>query len=112
MNWSAQSPDLNPIENLWRIIKIRISARRHQIHSIEAMKKAILKKWETLTKKDFRKCIESMPKRCQLVIKAKKSSIKYWLYSSYLAIEYASSMKICSHWKASLSGGVVEKTVD
>ena len=38
MDWLAQSPNLNPIENLWRIIKIRVSAQRHRIHSLESMR--------------------------------------------------------------------------
>lgn len=29
MNWPGQSPNLNPIENLWRIIKLQVSNRRH-----------------------------------------------------------------------------------
>lgn len=35
---------------------------------------------EQLTEKDFRKCIESLKKRYQLVIKAKSGSIKYQLF--------------------------------
>jgi transposase len=31
MKWPAQSPDLSPIENLWRIMKLRISKRRYKI---------------------------------------------------------------------------------
>ena len=77
MDWPAQSPDLNPIENLWRIIKLRVSGRRHRIHSVDEMKRAIQEEWEKLTEEDFRKCIESMPKRCRLVIKARGGSIKY-----------------------------------
>ena len=46
MNWSVQSPNLNPIENLWRIIQIRINGRRHRIHNIEEMKVAIQEGWE------------------------------------------------------------------
>ena len=79
MNWPAQSPDLNPIENLWRIKKHRVNARRHQIHSVDEMKVTIEKEWGLLTEEDFRRCIESMEKRCRLVIAAKGGSIKYSL---------------------------------
>ena len=45
MDWPAHSPDLNPIENLWRIIQIYVSAHRHRIHSVDEMKRVIQDKW-------------------------------------------------------------------
>ncbi len=77
MIWPAQSPDLNPVENLWRLIKIRVSERRHRIRTVEEMKDAIKEEWERLTEEDFCKCVESMHNRCKLVIQAKGGSIKY-----------------------------------
>jgi transposase len=78
MHWSTQSSDLNLIENLWRLIKLRVSDRRHRIRSMNQMKRAIQKEWNRLTKKNFRVTIESMSRRCQIVIKARERHTKYW----------------------------------
>jgi transposase len=75
--WPAQSPDLNPIEHLWRIMKLRISKRRHLINNLQEMEAVLQEEWDKLTAADWRACIESMRRRCELVIKAKGGSIKH-----------------------------------
>jgi DDE superfamily endonuclease len=75
--WPAQSPDLNPIENVWSIIKRRINRKRHRIHSKEEMIEAILKEWASLTTADYLKCIDSMEKRVKICILAEGGPIKY-----------------------------------
>ena len=45
-SWPAQSPDCNPIENLWGIIKSRIGSKT--FNSKNDLKSAIRREWENI----------------------------------------------------------------
>ena len=44
----AQSPDLNPIENVWRIMKQYIKARAYFPGTVHQMRKAVQEEWDRL----------------------------------------------------------------
>jgi transposase len=77
MKWPAQSPDLNPIENLWHIIKINITKRRHRIDSLDEFAEIIEEEWKRIGRHVIKRIIGSMKKRCLAVIRAKGASTKY-----------------------------------
>lgn len=54
----AQSPDLNPIEGIWNIIKQRL--RRRIFHSDEEMKQALQEEWDKITMTEIRKRISQI----------------------------------------------------
>lgn len=58
----AQSPDLNPIEAIWSIIKQRL--RRRIFDSEEEMKEALQDEWSRITLTQIRERIACMPSRC------------------------------------------------
>ncbi|RPA73195.1 hypothetical protein BJ508DRAFT_334319 [Ascobolus immersus RN42] len=63
----SYSPDLNPIENVWRIMKQRIKARMRFPGTLEEMKKAVQEEWDRLIPEDWNKHIDSMPQRLKSV---------------------------------------------
>ena len=68
MTWPAHSPDLNPIENVWRLLKYRIGKRFPKTEA--EVQQYLLEEWQNLTVDDYMKYIESMPERCEAVIAA------------------------------------------
>ncbi len=70
MDWPSASPDLNPIENLWTVIKKAVAARRP--HTLDMLKKMLVEEWAKIPEKvDLFNYISSMPRRIQEVLKYK-----------------------------------------
>ena len=75
MGWPAQSPDLNPIENLWEIIDNKIE--RTNVKTSEELFEQINKAWREIDMRIVDSLIESMPRRMKAVIKSKGGPTKY-----------------------------------
>ena len=57
------SPDFNPIENVWRILKQCIEARSRFSTTVAEMRVAVQGEWDRLQPSDFNKYIDQMPQR-------------------------------------------------
>lgn len=70
----AQSPDLNPIESIWNIIKQRL--RRRIFDSEEEMKQGIQEEWDKITLEEIRHRIADMPRRCAELMRSNGGPIR------------------------------------
>lgn len=75
LDWPANSPDLNPIENLWGILKRKMRGTRP--NNKEELTASIQEMWASITPMQCHSLIASMPRRIKAVIKAKGFPTKY-----------------------------------
>ncbi len=75
LDWPANSPDLNPIENLWGIIKRKMRDTRP--NNADDLKATVKETWASIPPQQCHKLITSMPRRIEAVIKAKGAPTKY-----------------------------------
>ena len=75
MNWLSQSPDLNPIEQIWELIDRKLHKSHVKIK--ETLWSEIKRSWEAIRVEVLKKYIETMPGRCRAIIKAKGGHTKY-----------------------------------
>ena len=73
--WPANSPDLNPIENIWSILKQNVEKRCTKTK--EQLILVIEDEWDKLSMDLIRKTIETMPKRLDEVIKNQGKKCSY-----------------------------------
>lgn len=74
LDWPANSPDLNPIENLWAIMKKRFEL--HKVKTKEEMKIIIQKVWDEISPTLVENLINSMPARIEQCIQNNGDKIK------------------------------------
>jgi len=75
LEWPGNSPDLNPIENLWNFMKKKVSEKHPS--SLDALQRAIKEVWfRDITPDYCCKLMDSMPRRLQEVIKNKGGHTK------------------------------------
>ncbi len=74
LDWPANSADLNPIENLWSIVKRKMrDTRPNKTDDIKAT-------WASIAPEQCHRLIASMPRRIDAVIHAKGGPTKYWMH--------------------------------
>ena len=65
MKWPPQSPDMNPIENVWKIIE---KAQNRNLQNIDDLWGFLKEEWESITTTFCKKLIGSCGRRCNEVI--------------------------------------------
>lgn len=67
-DWPSNSPDFNPIENIWGIIKRRVEELQPQ--SVDDLIKITFETWENVSIQDIQTLISSVPNRLSACINA------------------------------------------
>lgn len=70
-----QSPDMNPIENLWSYLESRV--RERDISSKKQLKEVLQEEWAKIPVSLCQKLTSSMPRRLEAIIQAKGYPTKY-----------------------------------
>ncbi len=78
LDWPVNLPDLNPIENIWGIVKRKMRDTRP--NNADDLKAAIKATWASITPEQCHRLIASMPRRIDAVIHAKGGPTKYWVH--------------------------------
>ncbi len=78
LDWPSNSPDLNPIEHLWGIVKRKMRDTRP--NNADDLKATVKETWASIPPQQCHKLITSMPRRIEAVIKAKGAPTKYWVH--------------------------------
>ncbi len=66
MDWPSMSPDLNPIEHLWGILKWKVEERK--VSNIHQLRNVIMEEWKRTPAANCEALVNSMPKRIKAVL--------------------------------------------
>ena len=76
MDWPANLPDLNPIENLWDELGRR-TYRDNPPQTIPQLRHRLAQEWQNIPQATIRRCVGSMRKRCQECVNTRGGHTSY-----------------------------------
>ena len=77
MDWPARSPDLNPIEHVWDMLQVGLSAQEHAPSTLEELGNDLVQQWNRIPQDSISHLIQSLPRRCQAVLDARGGHTRY-----------------------------------
>jgi hypothetical protein len=77
LEWPAQSPDLNPIEHLWKHLKQRLCAYENPPQGINELWERVQREWELIDAGVCQNLIEAIPRRVLEVYQANGGYIEH-----------------------------------
>ena len=75
MDWPSNSPDLNPIENLWAIVKGNVERRMPK--NLNELERFMVEEWKAIPETVLINLAGSMKRRCELIIENNGKRISY-----------------------------------
>ncbi len=75
MDWPSNSPDLNPIENLWAIVKGNVERRMPK--NLNDLEQFMVEEWQNISESTIINLIGSIKRRCELIIEKNGERIPY-----------------------------------
>ena len=77
LDWPARSPDLNPIEHVWSLLKRRVRRQLRPSDDLERLEFLIKEEWNHLDQQVIKNLICSMPSRVRTVIERRGEESGY-----------------------------------
>ncbi|GBM10228.1 Transposable element Tc1 transposase [Araneus ventricosus] len=77
MSWPPYSPDLNPMEQVWDVMKRQLRAQTPPCPNISTLRGRCLDIWYNPSPVMYQKLVASMPRRVAAVLKAEEGSTRY-----------------------------------
>ncbi|GFV83613.1 transposable element Tcb2 transposase [Trichonephila clavipes] len=68
MEWTACSPDMNPIEHVWDALGRRVAGRQPPPKTLQELERALLEEWDRIPQLLINSLIDSMPQRCSTLL--------------------------------------------